>query len=123
MSRDFPTVDGNTNLENFVNEFLVRTGRRFFIVTLNGRPEGLITPKEVSTVEQNRWPFTTVLDVMKRLGESRSVVVETPVTDALEMMGREDVNQLVVVKDSEVCGVISRSHVLQLLQTRNELHI
>ena len=122
MSRDYPTVDGHSNLETFVNEHMVRSGRRFFFVTLNGRAEGFITPHEVSDVERAKWPYTTVDDVMQPLDQARTVGADTPVNEALEVMARDDLNQLPVVTGGELAGLISRSHVLQLLQTRAELH-
>jgi Zn-dependent protease/predicted transcriptional regulator len=122
MSRDYPTVDGYSNLQTFVEEHLVRSGRRCFVVTLNGRAEGIITPKEISEVERPRWPYTTVADIMRPLDQVRTVAPNTPVTEALEVMAREDLNQLPVIVDGELVGFISRAHVLQLLQTRAELH-
>lgn len=123
MSRDYATVDGRTNLQVLVDDYLVRSGRRFFVVTLNGRAEGFITPQEVSAIERNRWPYTTVDDVMRPLDRAQTVALEAPVIEALEVMAREDLNQLPVVKDGELAGLISRSHVLQLLQTRTELRV
>lgn len=38
-------------------------------------------------------------------------------------MAGEDINQLPVVVDGDLAGLISRGHVLQLLQTRAELHV
>jgi predicted transcriptional regulator len=122
MSRDFPTVDGNSNLQTFVEEHLVRTGRRCFVVTVNGRAEGIITPNEVSNFERNRWPYTTVDEVMRPLDKVRTVTPDTPVTEALEVMARDDLNQLPIMADGALAGFISRAHVLQLLQTRAELH-
>ncbi len=123
MSRDYPTVDGYSNLQTFVEEHLVRTGRRCFVVTVNGRPEGMITPNEITEVPRARWPYTTVADVMRPLDQVRTVAPDTPVTEALEVMAREDLNQLPVATDGQLAGVISRAHVLQLLQTRAELHV
>jgi len=122
MSRDYPTVDGHSNLQTFVEEHLVRTGRRCFVVTVNGRNEGIITPNEVSEVERNRWPYTTVDEVMRPLDQARTIGLDAPVTEALEVMAREDLNQLPVVGDGGLAGFVSRAHVLQLLQTRAELH-
>jgi CBS domain-containing protein len=85
--------------------------------------EGLITAREVSNVERARWPYTTVDDVMLPLGQVRTVTPETPVTEVLEVMAREDLNQLPVVSDGDLAGFISRGHILQLLQNRAELHI
>ena len=123
MSRDYPNVDHHANLQTFVEEHLVKSGRRCFVVTLNAHPEGLITPNEISPIPRARWPYTTVADVMLPFDRVRTVGPNTPVRDALEVMAREDLNQLPVVADSELAGFISRSHVLQLLKTRAELQI
>jgi Zn-dependent protease len=123
MSRDFPVVDANTNLQTFAEEHLTRTGRRFRVVTLNGQPEGIITPTEITTVERNRWPYTTVADVMRPLDATRTVNPNTPVTEALEVMAQQDLNQLPVVSDNGLAGLISRGHILQLIQTRAQLHL
>lgn len=123
MSRDYPTVDGHSNLQTFVEEHLVRTGRRCFVVTFNGHAEGIITPNEVSKVERSRWPYTTVADVMRSLDQVRTVAPGAAVTEALDLMAHEDLNQLPIVADGELAGFISRAHVLQLLQTRTELHV
>lgn len=123
MSREFATVDGHSNLQTFVEESLLRTGRRCFVVKINGHAEGMITPNEVSNVERARWPFTTVADVMRPLDQVRTVAPDAPVTEALEVMAREDLNQLPIVANGELAGFISRAHILQLLQTRAQLHV
>ena len=123
MSRDFPIVDAYSNLQTFADEHLTRTGRRFWVVTRNNQPEGIITPNEISTVPRNRWPYTTVADVMRPLDATRTVNPDTPVTEALEVMARQDLNQLPVVNERGLAGLISRAHILQLIQTRAELHL
>ena len=123
MSRDFPLVDAHSNLQTFAEEHLTRTGRRFWVVTLNGQPEGIITPHEISTVARNRWPYTTVADVMRPLDATHTVNPNTPVTEALEVMARQDLNQLPVMNEKGLAGLISRAHILQLIQTRAELHL
>ena len=123
MSRDFPVVDANSNLQTFAEEHLTRTGRRFWVVMLNGQPEGIVTPHEISTVPRNRWPYTTIADVMRPLDATRTVNPNTPVTEALEVMARQDLNQLPVVNEKGLAGLISRAHILQVIQTRAELHL
>jgi len=123
MSRDLPVVDAHSNLQTFAEEHLTRTGRRFWAVTLNGKPEGIITPNEINAVPRNRWPYTTIADVMRPLDATRTVNPDTPVTEALEVMARQDLNQLPVVNERGLAGLISRAHILQLIQTRAELHL
>lgn len=121
MTRDCAMVERGMSLQSFVDEMLLRTGRRCFLVQDNGYLAGLITPHEVRQVERERWPFTPVGEVMRRLNELRVVDPETPVTEALELMMRNDINQIPVVANGELEGMLSRGQVLQLLQARADL--
>lgn len=121
MTKDCPVVGGRTNLQTLVDEHLMRTGNRCFVVEEQGRITGLITPHEIKKVSRNRWPFTTVDEVMRPLDQLQTVKPEATVMAALEIMGREDINQIPVVADGQLQGIISRAHILGLLQTRAEL--
>lgn len=123
MTRDCPTIDGNTNLQTFADEYLLKTGRRCFVVAEQGRLAGLVTPHEVKEIERSKWAFTILDDVMLPLDRLRTVTPDTPVAEALELMGRKDVNQLPVVRDGRLEGIISRGNILQLLHTRAELNM
>jgi Zn-dependent protease/predicted transcriptional regulator len=123
MARQFPVVDANSNLQTFVQDHLLPTGHRCFVVAEQGTPAGIITPHEVKAIDRARWPYTTVGDVMRSLEGLRTVSPERPVAEALEMMGREDVNQMPVVREGKLTGIISRGHILRVLQTRAELDV
>lgn len=123
MNRNYLSVDGNTNLQTFVDQMLLPTGERCFLVEQSGEVIGLVTPHEVKAVERNKWPYTTVVDVMRPLSRLHVVSPDSPITDALETMGRDDVNQLPVIKNGHLEGLISRGQVLRFLQTRAELHM
>ena len=121
MAHNWPVIEGDVNLQRFVDDHLLRSGRRYFVVQENNNAVGLITPHELKDVDRTRWPQTSVHDVMVPLDRLHSVQGTTPVTDALEKMGREDVNQLFVLSNRHLDGIISRGDVLRLLQTRAEL--
>lgn len=123
MTRDCPTVAGATDLRTFVERYVMRTGRRCFLVADDGRVAGLVTPHEVKQVEADRWADTKVEQVMRPLERLRVLAPEAAASEALEVMGREDVNQLPVVRDGRLEGVVSRGHILQLLQSRAELGV
>ena len=93
------------------------------MVSEQGKPAGIITLHEVKTIDRARWPYTTVGDVMRSLDGLRTVSPERPLAEALEMMGREDVNQMPVIQGGKLAGIISRAHILRVLQTRAELDI
>ena len=60
---------------------------------------------------------------MRPLNQVHAVAPNTPVSEALEVMAREDLNQLAVIREGQLAGVISRGNVLQLLRTRAELQV
>ena len=123
MSTDSYAVDPELSVQEFVNEHLLRTGRRCFLVVQDGRLLGLITPNEVRTVEPRAWPLTAVRSVMRSADKVHFVSRDMPAMEALEIMGREDVNQLPVMSDGRVEGIVSRAHVLQVLRSRVELKL
>jgi CBS domain-containing protein len=123
MSTDSYTVDPELSLQDFVHEHLLRTGRRFFLVIQDGRLLGVITPNEVRTVESRAWPFTPVRTIMLCADKIHFVSRDMPATEALEIMGREDVNQLPVMLNGRVEGIVSRAHVLRVLRSRAELQL
>jgi CBS domain-containing protein len=66
---------------------------------------------------------TFAVAITAMLEKLHAVKPATTLTDALETMGREDVNQLPVMSNGHLDGIISRSHILRLLQTRAELQV
>ncbi len=121
MSQDSPSVDGSMGLQEFVDEQLLKSGRRCFLVTDDHRVAGLITPHEVRDIERSRWPLVTVREAMRPVGAIHSLSPDAPAMQALEIMGREDVNQLPIVVDGRLLGIVSRGHLLQVIHSRSEL--
>ena len=88
-----------------------------------GRLVGIITPADVSNISRDRWDETTVREAMRPLQELHVIAPDTPVLDALKLMARNDVNQLPVVANGTLQGMVSRSQLVQLLQVRSVLQL
>jgi Zn-dependent protease/predicted transcriptional regulator len=121
MTDDCVTVDAAVNLQSLVDDLLLRTGRRCIAVKRNGRLLGIVTPNEVRGVARDHWREVTAGDVMRPLDRLQTVAPDTPATEALTTMVREDLNQLPVVSDGHLDGMVTRGHILQLLQARADL--
>jgi len=121
MTRDCPMVDGRLNLQNFVEQELLRTGRRCFVVAEKGELTGLVTPHEIKQIDRAKWPLMTLHDVMRPISDLRSVAPDASLQSALELMSRDDVNQLPVVSNGHLEGMLSRAQLLTYLQTHAEL--
>lgn len=120
MAQDCPTISRSTPVSEIAQEVL-RTGKRCFLVVDDGHVAGLLTPLEVRTVDRERWPSTPAGEAMRPLEQLHQIAAEAPVTEALDVLGREDVNQLPVVDHGRLRGVISRDQIVRLLSARAEL--
>jgi len=121
MTKEWPTVEADTTLQTFVDDYLLRSGHRAYIAEDNGRPAGMITVHEVKHTQREKWRELKVADVMLLLTKLHAVRPTANLNDALETMGREDVNQLPVMSNGHLEGIVSRSHILRLVQTRIEV--
>ena len=123
MEHNCAIVDGSTNLQTLVDEHLLRSGQRCFIVQRNGQLAGLITPADLARIERRMWPLITVEQAMRPVEQLRVVAPDAPVMQALETMARENINQLPVVSDGHLEGILSRAHLLEILRTRSQLKV
>jgi len=123
MGGDWTVIDAKTSLQTFVHDHLLKSAKRCFVVEENGHVAGIVTPHEVKDVDREKWSQLSVREVMLPLEKLHAVKPATSLTDALETMGREDINQLPVMSNGHLDGFISRSHILRLLQTRAELQV
>jgi CBS domain-containing protein len=121
MSRDCAVVNRGMSLQEFVDTCVLRTGQRCFAVEDHCRFVGLITLRDVGAVPRGHWESTTVRGAMRPVEELHIITPDTQVLDALRLMAGNDINQLPVVANGALQGILSRSHLMQLLRARSEL--
>lgn len=121
MAKDCAVVEPQTTLQTLVDNVLLRTGRPCVMVTSDGTDMGLVTARDVRAVDRARWPHLTVREVMRPLDSVNTVQPTTPAAEALTSMLRDDVNQIPVVDDGHMEGIVTRATILQLIQSRSEL--
>jgi len=88
---------------------------------LSGLRRHLVTPHAVKQIDRAKWPYMTLHDIMRPLDDLRAVAPDASLTSALESMSRYDLNQLPVISNKHLEGVLSRAQVLSYLQTHAEL--
>jgi Zn-dependent protease len=120
MSHDCATIERSTPVSNVAEE-VFRTGRRCFFVVDDGRVSGMVTPQELRAIPRDQWNATPAVNAMQPLERLHQINADAPVTQALDAIGREDVNQLPVLEHGRLRGIVSRDHILRLLSARAEL--
>lgn len=77
---------------------------------------GVVTVNDTAKVSRQNWDQASVQSIMRPLNQLRSVSPEMPALKALELMSRENLNQLGVISNGELLGIFSRAQVLRFLQ-------
>jgi Zn-dependent protease len=120
MSQELPTVARNISLEDYGHE-LLRTGRRCHLVVADGELVGLMTVHALNRVPREDWAGTSVQAAMLPRNQIHWAAPEEPVLALLERMQNEDVNQMPVMADGHVVGMVTRDSILRVIKTRTEL--
>lgn len=115
MERDCATVEGYISLRDFVDQYLLHSSSRCFVVTQNHNVVGLITANEAKQVDRENWDQTSVQSVMRPLNQLPTVSPDTPALKALELMNEKQADELAVVVDGKLQGIFSQAQVLRFL--------
>lgn len=123
MTQDCVRVRPETSLDTLANEYVLRTGQRCFLVADEHHARGLIVPSDLKSIDRERWKDTPVEKVMRPLEKVKTVRPDTTLAEALEIMGRHDLNQLPVMSNSHLEGILTRGHIVRVLESRAELGV
>lgn len=121
MSTHCATVPADLTLQQLVDEHVLGTGRRCFLVHRGTDTVGLMTLHRIKEVPRSDWGTTTAAQVMLPLAELKRISPATELQAALQLMDRDGVNQLPVMADSQVTGMLSREDVITFLRTVREV--
>ena len=117
---DPTTVQPGTTVSELIEQHLLPDNRRAMPV-VDGRLIGIVTLSDIRKLPPAERATTPVAAVM---GGRDGVVTVTPrstLADALEALGRGDFEQVPVVEDGRVLGLITRADVVRQFQLRAEL--
>ncbi len=121
MSRDPMTVPSNISLQKLVDDYFLPQGLRSALVMQGDQLAGLVTLGDIRTVAREKWSQTPVGFVMVPIDKLHVVSPQQNLRDVLPMMSGQDVNQLPVVEDGHLVGVLSRDAIIRTLQVRQGL--
>ena len=121
MVRDCPVVEPELTIERLVNERVLTSGRRCFPVVQNNRVLGLVTINDVKRVPRDQWTAKTAREAMTPLRDLKSVRPNQDLATVLRILTEENINQVPVMEDSNIIGMIARDNLLSFINIRGEL--
>ncbi len=123
MNRNYVTVAASTHLQDLVDRHILGGGRRSFVVTQGDQAVGLVTLRQIKDVPRERWVTTTVAEAMTPVARLKRVRPDTGLWAATGEMDRDGVNQLPVMLDNQILGMLGRDDVMSYLRTLQELGV
>lgn len=121
MNKNVMTVPANISLQRLVDEYFLPQGLRSALVMQGDQLAGLITLSDIRHVAREGWSQTPVGMAMIPAERLHTTTPQQQLKDALPLMNGRDVNQLPVVQDGRLVGVLSRDAILRSLEVRRSI--
>ena len=112
------TVPSRTMLRQLVDDHVLGSGNRFFIVSDDGTPRGVVSLTDVVKVPRDRWDWVNVTQVMVPWARTVRVRPDTGLLEALHTMGDAHIHQVPVAEGDAIRGLLSREHIFAQIRLR-----
>ena len=121
MTSDCPVVPPGATVNQLVQEYAFATGHGCFLVAEEGRLWGIVTLHNIKTVSQLDWNVTQVKEIMTPVDKLKVAYPDQDGLSILEQMDESTLNQMPVVSEGRVIGLIARDNLIRLLRIRSLL--
>jgi Zn-dependent protease/CBS domain-containing protein len=121
MNRSYAAIPADTTLQQLATDHILDRDGTGFAVEQGNEVVGFLTLPQLKDIPQADWSRTTAAQAAARLNQVKQVQPDTELWSALDELGRDGVNQLPVIKDGQIVGMLSREDVISYLRTVQEL--
>ena len=122
MEKDIESVRPDTTISELVQTVFIQKRKRAIPVTEGDNLVGVITISDVKGLVQEKWPVTLVSQVMHR-DPIHTLKPEDDLNVAMKLIAQYDLNQIPVLSQGKMVGVLTRADVINYLQLSQELNI
>ena len=122
MEKDIESVRPDTYISDLVQTIFIQKRKRAIPVVDADNLVGVVTISDVKIVPQEKWPITPVSQVMHR-EPIHTVRPEDDLNAAMKLMAQYDLNQIPVLSQRKLVGVLTRADVINYLHLSQELNI
>lgn len=121
MTADFPSVTPGTPLSEIVHDYMVGRGERTVMVANDGAVLGIITVSDVRRVPRESWPNVPAQRVMTPRANVVTVNGSQPAVEVLVLLGEKGLNQVPVLEDGRMVGIVTRRELMDRIQLAERL--
>ena len=123
MSRDCVVIPPEITIDQLVHENILASGRRCFPVVSGSQIMGMMTLHNIKEVPRDQWSIETVKEAMTPFDKLKWVRPDEELSSVLRILTEDNINQVPVVQDNEIVGMVSRENLLNFVNIRNRLGV
>jgi Zn-dependent protease len=123
MLTQFATVPPDLSVSALVETYLLPSEQRAFPVVADGRLEGMVCLREVRKLERAAWEATVVRDIMVPADKLAVARPTDGAAEVLAVLAGRNLNQLPVLEDGRVRGLVRREDILTWLALYADLGV
>jgi Zn-dependent protease/CBS domain-containing protein len=121
--KNFNTVVADTTILDLVEHHILTNGRRNFLVKNGQTFLGLLTLHRIKNIPRENWSDTYVTEAMIPEKDLKKIDSNISLWTALQKMDQDNVNQLPVLENGRIVGILSRENIITFISNIQELGI
>ncbi|HLF59353.1 MAG TPA: site-2 protease family protein [Alphaproteobacteria bacterium] len=114
-------VAPNLTIADLVHDYFYKHYFKTFPVVDGSRLVGYVSARDVKSVPRERWPFTTVANIMSRCTPDNTIRPDVDAIQALQAMNRTGNSRLLVAEGERLLGIVSLKDMMSYLFLKLEL--
>lgn len=119
MVNNVVALSPDISLEEAVNQYFLPYGYGEFPVIHDGRLAGIVTVRDVQSVNNSLWAVRRVSDAMQTSHNEMVVSPDATAIQALEKMISSGAERLIVVQDGSLLGLLTRASIGNFIEQRH----
>lgn len=121
MTGGYPLITQQLSLAQLVRDYILVTGQCYFVVVDGVKLRGIVTMRNVKPVPKGRWDSTKVGEIMIPASEIEIAHPRQPAASLLEQMDKLEIDQMPVLENGALIGIVTRESLLRLVRARAKL--
>jgi len=100
-----------------VRDYIINSGQHCFVVIEDGKLQGIVTLSDIQ-IPQKRWDSTKISEILTPASKLKTAHPDHPAVDLLEQMDEYDIDQIPVLENGKLIGMVERQRIIRFLTAR-----
>jgi Zn-dependent protease/CBS domain-containing protein len=117
MSRACVMASADVTLRELVDQYFLDRGQRCIVIVRSDQPAGFLTLHNIRAIPREQWESTQAWQAMTPMDKVKVTNPKVELVKVLEEMGTDGVNQMPVMQDGQVEGMLTREDIINYMKT------